>query len=274
MVPNKNVVITGSHLADVAEVEISKDVFGVKVLHTVTPTTAVDNQLEFTVPDLESGAYFVRLKNASGKRYGADMIQVHTTPVILDGYKTFTPGNPWTLTGLLLENVKSIQLGDTTITEVTATETSVTFTAPSFELGAYKLSMQNEDGSAVMFYTSEGEVTQVTTNATFETTLWTGPVTIDWNADLVKVEASTMAQVPVGATVFIYFEIPDAEYHALRVTTPWWDGYDLVPQINGFESYSSPFSFTYTDGCKGNVDLCGAMSVVGFGVTVLKITYK
>ena len=39
MVPKSNVSITGSNLSKVAEVEISKDVFGVKVLKAVTPSS-------------------------------------------------------------------------------------------------------------------------------------------------------------------------------------------------------------------------------------------
>jgi len=272
--PKSNVSITGSNLSSVAEVEISKDVFGVKVLQTVTPSAVTASQIDFTLPEMEDGAYFIRLKDATGKRYGADMLNVHTSPVVLDGYKTFSPGKEWVITGLMLQNVKSVQVGDNTITTLTATETSVTFTAPNLELGKYTLSMKNEDGSAVQFATADGMVKEVTVSATLETTLWTGPVVIDWNADLVKVDAATMAQVPVGATILVYFNIPDAEYHAMRITTPWWDGYDLVGQMDGFENYSSPFSFTYTDDCKTKVETCGAMSVVGFGVNVLEITFK
>jgi hypothetical protein len=83
-----------------------------------------------------------------------------------------------------------------------------------------------------------------------------------------------MDAVPVGSSIIVYFEVVDAEYHAMRITTPWWGDNDLVAQIDGMENVPSPYVFTYDDRCKGIVDMVGDWSIVGFGLQVNKITYK
>lgn len=111
-----------------------------------------------------------------------------------------------------------------------------------------------------------------------ETVLWEdGPVTIDWNADLCKLSTELMAAVPVGATIYVYYDMPEAEYHAMRITTPWWGDTpedNLVAQFDLTEETPNPFEFTYDQHCKDLVDERGAMSLVGFGYRVSKITFK
>ena len=191
----------------------------------------------------------------------------------LAGFAEMPAGSTWVITGVNLQNVVKVKVDDIEITDLQVTDNSVTLTAPAVEVGEYTLAMFNEDGSPVLFITNEGAVEQVKTIVPSETTIWTGPVTIDWNADLVKVDASAMAAVPVGATIYVYFEVPAADYHAMRVTTPWWD-YDFLPQVDGMEGQPNPYSFTYEAAGKEAVDRTGAMSVVGFGLTITKITFK
>ena len=88
-----------------------------------------------------------------------------------------------------------------------------------------------------------------------------------------KVDAGAMAAVPVGATIYVYYEVPAADYHAMRVTTPWWD-YDFLPQVDGMENQPNPYTFTYEAAGKEAVDRTGAMSVVGWGLTITKITFQ
>ena len=273
LAPGVETQIDGQNLSKAKAVIIANDVFGSEVVHTITPTYQEDGFLKFILPQTEDGSYFLLLQDANSKLYGADNIDVHNGAVALAGFQEMPAGNTWVITGVNLQKVAKVQVGDIEITELQVTETSVTLTAPAVEVGEYTLAMYNEDGSAVLFITNEGAVEQVMTLVPSETTIWTGPVTIDWNADLVKVDAGVMAAVPVGATIFVYFEVPAAEYHAMRVTTPWWD-VDLLPQVDGMENQPNPYSFTYTAEGKEAVDRTGAMSVVGFGLTVTKITFK
>ena len=278
-VPGTSTILDGSNLTQVVKVIISKDIYGKEVVHSLSPEVgATDEQMTITLPETQDGRYYLRLQDAEGKIYGAGDINVHNASVVLAGYEEFTPGSEWTFTGVKLENVASVKVDETLITELTKTATSITFTAPSAEVGDHKLSIKNADGSAVYFITDEGLKEEVTTIVSAETTLWEGPVALDWNADLVKVDASNMAQVSEGATILVYFDIPEAEYHAMRITTPWWgDGGfvdDLVLQFDVTPDTQMPFAFEYDARCKGLVEERGAMSIVGFGVNINKITYK
>lgn len=273
LAPGVETQIDGQNLSKAKNVIIANDVFGSEVVHTIAPTYQEDGFLKFILPQTEDGSYFLLLQDANDKLYGADNIDVHNGAVALAGFQEMPAGDTWVITGVNLQNVTKVIVDDIEIADLQVTETTVTLTAPAVEVGEYTLAMYNEDGSAVLFITNEGAVEQVKTIVPSETTIWTGPVTIDWNADLVKVDAGVMAAVPVGATIFVYFEVPAAEYHAMRVTTPWWD-VDLLPQVDGMENQPNPYSFTYTAEGKEAVDRTGAMSVVGFGLTITKITFQ
>ena len=285
VVPGVEMTLEGQHLDKVAELELTSDIYARTVVHSFAPNTKTAEQLTYTLPETADGRYFLRLKDAEGNLYGSGALEVHNGAVVLDGYQEFVPGSEWVLTGLNLQDVASVKLDETTITDLVVTTTSVTFTAPEAEEGEHTLSVANADGSAVLFVTSAGVVDHVSTLVSAETTLWTGPVALAWDAALVKVTAEEMAQVPLGATIFVYFEkLPDGDehyyegetykqYYALRITTPWWDGWDLVAQMD-MNEVPSPFSFTYDDRCKGNVETCGAMSLVGWGLNINKITFK
>lgn len=110
------------------------------------------------------------------------------------------------------------------------------------------------------------------------TVLWEDtPVTIDWNADLCKLTTEQMAAVPVGATIYIHYDMPEAEYHAMRITTPWWGDNpedNLVAQFDLTAETPNPFEFTYDQHCKQLVEERGGMCLVGFGYRVSKIAFK
>ena len=106
-----------------------------------------------------------------------------------------------------------------------------------------------------------------------ETTLWEGdPVDINWGDANVFISPEEMANVPVGATISLQYEIITADYHALRITNQDWSS-DIVPQIDGFENQPNPFEFTYTADHKAIVDGNG-MLITGFGYKLTKVTYK
>ena len=273
-VPGFDLILEGRNLTQVASVILSDDIAGTSVVSKIAASTDNDGALVVTLPALADGMYFVRLQDAEGKLYGADAVHIYNAALAVEGFEEFIPGEDWTISGQNLANVKSVKVGDKTITEITATASSVTFKAPAVEEGKYTISMTNKDGSSVLFITNDGAVTEAQTAVSSETVIWTGPVTIDWNADLVKINKSVMDAVPVGSSIIVYFEVVDAEYHAMRITTPWWGDNDLVAQIDGMENVPSPYVFTYDDRCKGIVDMVGDWSIVGFGLQVNKITYK
>ena len=273
LAPGVETQIDGQNLSKAKNVIIANDVYGSEVVHTIAPTYQEDGLLKFILPETEDGTYFLRLQDADGKIYGADNIDVHNGAVALAGFAEMPAGSEWVITGVNLQKVAKVQVGDIEITDLQVTATSVTLTAPALEVGEYALSMLNEDGSAVLFITNEGAVEQAKTVVPSETTIWTGAVTIAYDAELVKVTADVMNAVPVGATIYVYFDVVEADYHQMRIITPWWD-YDIVAETNGMEGQPNPYSFTYEAADKENVDRTGAMSIVGWGISITKITFK
>lgn len=272
--PAMTVSMDGANLGKVDKVILSDDPYGENEIYAVEPAYKADNKLTFALPaTLDNGKYFVRLTDSDANVYGANSINIYNEAVVLAGYEEFIPGAEWTITGLNLANVAAVKVDDKEIKTLTATATDITFTAPEVEEGKYKLSITNKDGSAVSFVTADGLVTEVQTAVSSETVLWTGPVALDWNADLVNITAAQMADVPVGSTILVYYDVPEAEYHNMRITTPWW-GDDLVAQFDVTDATPKPFTFTYDDRCKGIVEMVGSWSIVGFGETINKITYK
>ena len=271
--PGKEAVIEGANLDKVTSVVLAKDIFGKEVVSTVAPDAAEAAQLKVTFSAIEDGKYYLRLSDAEGLMYGADAVNIHNGAIALAGFNSFEPGHKWEITGLNMANVASVTVEGTVITDIVATETSVTLTAPQVDLGEYTVSMQNADGSAVLFATAQGTVTEVKATISDEKTLWEGSVTIDWNADLLRLEASAFADVPAGATIYIYYTVPEAEYHALRIVNPDWSS-NFLAQVDGMQEKPNPYTFTFDDACKALTNGGNAFCVVGFGINVNKISYK
>ena len=109
-------------------------------------------------------------------------------------------------------------------------------------------------------------------SAPAETSLWEGGTDINWGDSNVFLSAEDMADVPVGATISLEYEITEADYHALRITNQDWSA-DIVPQVDGFENQPNPYEFTYTANHKAIADDKG-MLITGFGYKLKKVTYK
>ena len=94
----------------------------------------------------------------------------------------------------------------------------------------------------------------------------------------VTVSAADIANVPVGATVHVYYQMADMPdgYHALRITTPWWGDNaedQIVAQFDLTADTANPYDFTYTKANKAIVDERGGMLLVGYGYKLTKVTY-
>ncbi len=273
-VPGNPTTLAGKNLSKVSKVVLSKDIYAKEVVHTLSPEAgATDTQLSISLPETPDGRYYVRFKDAEGKIYGAGEIHVHNASVALDGYASFVPGAEWTITGIKLENVASVKVDETVITEISKTASSITFTAPNAEVGDHKLSIKNADGSSVYFITDEGLVDAVTTTVSSETTIWEGSCVTNWGDSKVELTADMMKDVPVGSTIYVYFNVPEAEYHALRITDDWWS-HDLLPQVDGMEGQPNPYTFVYDEAGKAAVEQTGKALITGFGLEITKVTFK
>ncbi len=112
-----------------------------------------------------------------------------------------------------------------------------------------------------------------------EKELWHGPADLNWDAENVKVTKATMAAVPLGAKIRIYYsQLENQDYYALRVMTPWWGDETslndcLVPQKD-MMGVPGPLVFEYDERCKGLVDTREAMCAVGNGLKIILIDYE
>ena len=167
--------------------------------------------------------------------------------------------------------VEKVFIGQKEASNVSYANGKITFDVPSMDEGDYMLSIQDESGTRYgcgWFTVSNDEYVDPGIK---ETVLWEGSVDINWGDANVFISAEQMADVPVGATIRLVYEVPDAEYHALRITNQDWTS-DIVPQVDDFESQPNPYEFTYTVDHKAIADAKG-MLITGFGYKLTKVTF-
>lgn len=278
MAPGVAMTMNGKNLEQVEKLVLSKDFYGEDIVCTVVPVNKEATKMDITLPELEDGTYYMGLLDAEGARFGSDKLQVQNASLALSGFASFNAGEEWTITGANLQNVASVTVGEIVITDLTATATAVIFTAPNLEEGEYTLSMRNQDGSAVLFFTSSGLVESVSTRAAAlgETTIWEGSCVVDWGDANVNIEKDVMSTVPAGATIYVYYNVPEAEYHSLRVVVaPDWSA-DILPQVDGMDWQPNPYSFVYTAEHKAlaEADDKNGILVTGHGLEITQVTYK
>lgn len=278
LAPGVSMTIEGKNLDQVAKVIISKDFYGKDTVCSVVLANVEASKADIILPDIEDGTYYIVLLTGEGTTFGSDKLKVQSSPMALSGFTSFSAGEEWVISGVNLKNVASVKIDNTVITELTTTATSITLTAPDLPEGEYTMTMQNNDGSAVLFYTSSGMVTEVKvrSSAAGETTIWEGSCVINWGESNVHVDKSKMVSVPAGAKIFVYYNVPTAEYYSLRVVVaPDWSA-DIVSQINEMNNVPSPFSFTYDSESKALAEAEGkdGILVTGFGLEIIQITYK
>lgn len=273
IVPGLEYLINGQNLDLATRVVFSTDVDATNQVAVADKTWSDATNFKFIAPELSDGAYFARLSDSEGTLYGANRVYVHNHAIVLDGYGEFMPGSEWKMMGLNLEHVKSVYIGNEVITDVQADFDGITFTAPVLAEGEFDLSMKNEDGSMVQFLCNGENVESVRTKVSTEVLLWAGPVSADWNENLIRINSDQFADVPVGSKIIIYWSMNSGDYHQMRIIGPWW-GPDIMAQFDLTAETPSPLVVEYTADVKSIVMEQGAFCCVGFGYDVAKITWK
>ena len=172
-------------------------------------------------------------------------------------------------------SVTKVFIGKQEASNVSYADGQISFTVPSMDEGEYMVSIEDANGMRYgcgIFTVSADEYVDLGIK---ETVLWEGDQAIDWNADLLKITAEQMADIPTGAEIHIYYTMPEAEYHAMRITSPWWGDNpedDYVSQFDITDETPNPFVFVYDERCKALVEERGAICVVGFGFNVQKVS--
>ena len=165
--------------------------------------------------------------------------------------------------------VSKVFIGKQAATNVSFADGKLTFDVPTMAEGEYPVIIQDAAGKnwgCGLFVVSSETYTEP---GITETLIWEGATDINWGDSNVFLSTEAMANVPVGSTIRLVYEIIDAEYHALRVTNQDWSS-DIVSQIDGFDTYTSPYEFTYTADHKAIADSKG-MLITGFGYKLTQV---
>jgi hypothetical protein len=172
-------------------------------------------------------------------------------------------------------NVTKVYVGKQECSNVSFANGKLTFTVPNMAEGEYTVVIEAEGAcyGCGMFTVSNSEYVDPGVK---ETVLWEGSTNIDWGNANVTVSADALADVPVGTTIRLVYEIVDMPdgYHAMRITTPWWGDNaedQIVAQFDLTADTPNPFEFTYTAANKAIVDERGGMLIVGYGYKLTKV---
>ena len=194
-----------------------------------------------------------------------------TDPTLATDAKSrwLTIGSTKTIECTNVTTVEKVFIGQQEASNVSYANGKVTFDVPQMDAGEYMVSIQDESGTRYgcgWFTVSNDEYVDPGIK---ETVLWEGSIDINWGDANVFISPEQMADVSVGATIRLVYEVPDAEYHALRITNQDWSS-DIVPQVDGFESQPNPYEFTYTADHKAIADAKG-MLITGVGYKLTKV---
>lgn len=222
--PGAAAVLYGNNLEKVSRIVIGS--------HTVTEPTLIEGGLSYTVPaDLEDGTYRIILVDTEGNEFGGDLLTVSSDVLITSGAGRTGAGKEWVMTGINMNKIASLTIGNRKVTEFTSqTATEIVLTCPELEVGDYILTGTASDGSAVMFYSESGNTTETTVILSSSTVLWTGHHYVSWDLpddnpnkkfDLIKKDV--FATIKAGSVLSIHYSLePDAEYHQIQTDTAWW----------------------------------------------------
>jgi hypothetical protein len=266
--PGATVKLSGDHLDKVQKVAINGQVIAATYI-------AAEGCVQYTVPaELANGIYRISFVDEAGQKFGAGKVAVATTTTFAKTvYSGSVLGGSVTVDGLYLDKVTAISVDGKECAITSKSDTQLTFTAPALNEGTYEFKATTS-GEAVQFYNDGAFVSEGQYRSTMETMLIEGKFIIDWNADICNLSPELLAKVPVGSTIKIYYEVPEAEYHNMRIITKWWNDVPGGAQIDVTADTPNPFTLTYTDAFKALTDEQGGMSCVGFGYTVLRITFE
>ena len=195
-------------------------------------------------------------------------------PVLANDAKSrwLTIGTAMTIECANVEEVSKVYVGTEEATNVSYANGKLTFDVPSMPEGEYQVTVETggEKFGCGKFTVSN---TKYVAPGVQEMVLWEGSQVINWGDANVRLTAEQLEGVEVGTTIYLKYSVPEADYHALRITTDWWD-YDIVPQFDITDETPNPFGFEYTAEMQQKVQEEGALLIVGFGYELQQVYYE
>ena len=239
--------------------------------------TTIDQTLPIGVHVLKIVATTTKGKSTS-RTLNITVTPAEGDPVLAGDAKSrwLTVGTTKTIACEHVTTVSKVIVGNVEATNVSYADNVITFDVPAMPEGEYMVFIEDAEGTRYgcgMFTVSNDVYPDPGVQ---ETVLWEGGVVINWGDSNVQIPADVMAAVAVGTTLQVHYEMVDADYHAMRITTPWWGDNaedQIVAQFDVTADTPNPFEFTYTVANKAIVDERGGMLIVGFGYKLTKISF-
>lgn len=231
---------------------------------------------------LLAGEYILKIvatttKGLSTSRTGKLIVNaLATDPKLSDSQvkRWLNPGKTVSIPCQNLDAAKAVKINGVEATNVKVDNGNLVFTVPDVADGSYNLTVT--DGEGTQYGCGKFTVSKEACPYTEETTIWEGDCTINWGDSNVNI-SSELKNVTPGTKICVYYEMIDAEYHAMRITTPWWGDTaadNIVAQFDVTAATPNPYEFEYTEADKSIVDERGGMLIVGFGYKLTKVTTK
>ena len=124
----------------------------------------------------------VLLVDEAGNEYGANTVTVSNTSLITSGADRVTANATWIMTGINLDKIISLKMGDVEIKNfIKQTSDMIEITCPDLADGEYALTGTMSDGTSVSFYTNNEIVQQMTVTVSSEQMLWSGHHYVSWD---------------------------------------------------------------------------------------------
>lgn len=269
----------GKNLGKVKAIVIGDQTVGEADIEAGTDNDG-NEYINYLVPDnIAEGEYRIVLKDAEGGEYGGDKIQVSGLSIVTAGAARANGGADWTLSGINLDKVASVTVGDQTVTAFKSqSESELTLTCPSLADGDYTLSAKTKDGKEVQFSGADGFTSTTTVTVSSERTLWEGHHYVSWdlpdgspNKTFNLIATDVFAQLKAGAVLKIDYSVePSAEYHQLKVATGWWT--DLRDKIEFSEG--GTYEMTLTQDDLDKIQQQAGFLCVGHGYYVDRVSVK
>lgn len=202
--------------------------------------TEEENYIEYIVPaDISEGDFRVIFQDAEGNEYGADIVKVTQAALITSGANRATSNVAWTITGINLDNVASLSIGDKAVTEfVSQSSSEITLMCPDLADGEYTMTGKTKSGEDIQFYIDNATATELTVTISTERTLWAGHHYVSWdlpdgnpNKTFNLIPKDVFADIKAGSILRVTYSVePTAEYHQMKLATGWWT--DLAAQLD------------------------------------------
>lgn len=161
------VTVSGSNLGTVKKVSLQQiNVTGnksdsegsiIEIQESDVTADPSGSSVSFKLPaGISVGTYRVTLIDADGNEYGANTLEVARTAMVKAVSGNNRPDTEWTLTGMNLDEVASLTVGDVTLTSfVSQSSSTLRFICPNLEDGKYKLTGKTKDGENLKFLAGE-----------------------------------------------------------------------------------------------------------------------